>query len=42
MFRIGAKIRVGRETGNTGIFFFGLMLKLCYKYLTVAPNVVDQ
>ena len=21
MFRVGAKIRVGRETGNTGIFF---------------------
>ena len=22
MFRVGAKIWVGRETGNTGIFFF--------------------
>ena len=22
MFRVGAKIRVGRETGNTGIFFW--------------------
>ena len=22
MFRVGAKIRVGRETGNTDIYFF--------------------
>ena len=25
MFRVGAKIRVGRETGNTGIFFLALL-----------------
>ena len=25
MFRVSRKIRVGRETGNTHIFFFGLM-----------------
>ena len=25
MFRVWAKIRVGRETGNTGIILFGLM-----------------
>ena len=25
MFRVGAKIRVGRETRNTGIFFFCLI-----------------
>ena len=24
MFRVARKIRVGRETGNTHIFFFGL------------------
>ena len=24
MFRVGAKIKVDRETGNTGIFVFGL------------------
>ena len=24
MFRVGAKIRGGRETGNTGIYFFWL------------------
>ena len=35
MFRVGAKIRVGRETGNTGIyiyFFLALELphKMCY------------
>ena len=22
MFRVGANIRVGRETGNTGVFFW--------------------
>ena len=26
MFRVARKIRVGRETGNTHIFFFGLVL----------------
>ena len=25
MFRVVRKIRVGRETGNTHIYFFGLM-----------------
>ena len=25
MFRVARKIRVGRETGNTHIFFFGLI-----------------
>ena len=28
MFRVARKIRVGRETGNTHIFFFGLMYVL--------------
>ena len=26
MFRVARKIRVGRETGNTHIFFFGLIM----------------
>ena len=26
MFRVGAKIRLNRETGNTGIFFFCLII----------------
>ena len=31
MFRIARKIRVGRETGNTHIFFLGLtnVLEIC-------------
>ena len=29
MFRVGAKFRVSRETGNTGIFVFWPKHKIC-------------
>ena len=35
MFRVARKIRVGRETGNTHIFFFGLSgsIKHCKQHM---------
>ena len=38
MYRIGAKIRVGRETGNTGIFFSDLK-KVSFRLFIYSLNI---
>ena len=42
MFGVGAKIRVGRETGNTGIFCFGLTIVFTTNMYSVFIHLYNQ